>query len=435
MTPASPHDPYAALRERKFLLFIFGFFISVIGSQMQAVAARYEIYQKTHADLSLGWVGLALAIPMLVLTLPAGQLADMRSRRRLMAFTMLICAASCVGMAWVSYFHSTWEHSVAATYVLLGLGATGATLGRPARAALMPQLVSSEVFPNAVTWNASLYETASAIGPAIGGLICARSIALAYVLSAVFFVVCTVMIWMLPEPPAVARKSNANSLPELVAGLRFVWKTKLMLAAMTLDLFAVLFGGATYLLPAYAEKILHVGPTWFGWLCAASSIGAVSMALIQAHLPPLKRAGPALLISVAAFGLAWVLFGMSQNVWLSFFLLVVTGALDNISVVIRHTLVQMLTPNEMRGRVSAVNQIFIGSSNELGGLESGLTGAWLGTVGSVVYGGIATIAVVGASTFLFPELRKLRTLASAAPATEPVEQAAIVAESTDRDAE
>lgn len=377
---------------------------------MQVVAARYEIYQKTESSLSLGWVGLALALPMLVLTLPAGHLADLRSRRRLMMSTMLICAVSCVGMAWLSQYRQSWHYSIPAMYILLGLGAVGGTLGRPARAALMPQLVSSEVFPNAVAWNASFYETASVIGPGIGGFVCARSIALAYLLSTVFFVLCSILIWKLPEQHVPPKRSGKSDIAELMAGLKFVWRTKILLGAMTMDLLAVLLGGATYLLPVFAEKILHVGATGFGWLNAAPSIGAISMAMIQAHRRPIQRSGVTLLWCVAGFGVTWIVFGLSRNYWLSFAMLVLSGAFDNISVVVRHSLTQMLTPDSMRGRVSAVNQIFIGSSNELGGLESGLTAYAFGAVPSVVVGGVGTVVIVAFSAVAFPEVKRLGPL-------------------------
>jgi MFS family permease len=210
----------------------------------------------------------------------------------------------------------------------------------------------------------------------------------------------------LPEPKRAARTSEAPGFASLLAGVRFVWQTRLMLAAMTLDLFAVLLGGATYLLPIFSERLGH-GSAGYGYLRAAPAVGAFSMAMIQAHMPPLKRAGRTLLLAVAGFGAATIVFGFSTSYWLSLFMLALTGAFDNVSVVVRHTLVQLLTPDSMRGRVSAVNQVFIGSSNELGGMESGLTAAWLGPVTSVVGGGIGTILVVILVAMGWPQVRRL----------------------------
>jgi MFS family permease len=411
-------DPYSAWRFRDYRLYAIGFWVSTIAAQMANFAALYEVYRKTGSPLSLGWVGLALAIPMLVLTLPAGQFADTHSRRLIVLGTQIICGLSAVGLALLSMYGANWIHSVSAMYLLLGLGAVGSVASRPARNALMPQLVPTGVFPNAVTWNATIFESATVIGPAIGGFICAVSIPAAYITAAVGFCICAALTGLLPE--VQVRKTGASAgkasiVADLAIGLRFVWRTRLMLGAMTLDLFAVLLGGATFLLPAFAKEILDVGPIGLSWLRAAPSIGAISMAVLQAHRPPIQRAGRALLIAVTGFGVATIVFGMSRNYWLSLFMLLLTGAFDNISVVVRHTLIQLLTPDEMRGRVSAVNQVFIGSSNEIGGLESGLTGAWLGPVRSVVYGGIGTLVVVVMAILSFPELRRLGSLADIRP--------------------
>jgi hypothetical protein len=324
-------------------------------------------------------------------------------------------------LAGVSYFGTHWHHPIAAMYTLLALGNIGGTFSRPARQALLPQLVPSEKFGNAVMWNSTVFETASVVGPAIGGFICARSVAFAYVFAAACFCCSFVLVAALPKVHAAAKKNHRPGFTDLIAGVRYVWRVRLMFSALTLDLFAVLLGGAVYLLPAFAQDILHVGPVGFGWLRAAPSIGAISMAMLQAHRKPMRRAGRTLLIAVAGFGIATIIFGLSKNFWLSFAMLILTGAFDNISVVVRHTLVQMLTPDEMRGRVSAVNQVFIGSSNELGGMESGLTAAWLGLVPSVVVGGIGTLIVVIGAAFTWPEMRNLGSLQDMKPAEIPDE--------------
>jgi len=403
------HDPYAALRYRDYRRFVSAFFLSVIAGQMQTVAVGWEIYQRTGSALNLGWMGLALALPVLLLALPAGHVADTHSRRRIMMLTQAISVAAALALAYVSFFGVAGSFSLPSVFGLLALGNAGATFGRPARSAFMPQLVPSPVFANAVTWNSSIFETGSMLGPAIGGLVCARSIPLTYLACAACWLASVVVIWSIPNRPA-PRSGAPASFRDVIAGASFVWNTRLLLAVMSLDLFAVLLGGAAFLLPIFAKDVLQVGGTGFGWLRAAPAIGAMSTALILAHRPPLRRAGRALLLSVAGFGVATIVFGLSRHYPLSFAMLILTGAFDNVSVVVRHTLIQLLTPDAMRGRVAAVNQIFIGSSNELGGLESGLTAAIFGVVRSVVGGGIGTLLVVGSIAGFFPEVRKLGSL-------------------------
>src|SRR4051794_15808596 len=416
------HDPYAALRYPGYRLYAGAFAMSVIGGQTQNVAVGWEIYNKTHSAMSLGWLRLGIAIPVLLLALPAGHVADTHSRRRIMLATHAISLVCAVGLAALSHYLHDWSHSVWAIYALMLVGNAGATFGRPARSALMPQLVPTDVFANAVTWNSSLFETASMAGPAIGGFICGRSVTHAYLFTAACWGATMVAVFFLPEKRAARvengggaggaggeRPRNVPTFSDLIAGVRFVWHSKLMLGAMTLDMFAVLLGGCTFLLPIFAQR-LGGGALAFGWLRAAPSIGAFTMAMVIAHTPPFRRAGRALLVSVAGFGFATIVFGLSTNYLLSFAMLVVAGAFDNVSVVVRHTLIQLLTPDAMRGRVSAVNQVFIGSSNEIGGLESGLTAAWFGPVASVLLGGIGTILVVLGVATIWPQVRKLGSL-------------------------
>jgi MFS family permease len=408
-------DPYAALRVPAYRLFAAAMFLSVIGAQIENSAVLFDVYERTGSAFSLGMVGLALAIPMFLLALPAGQLADLYSRRRIVVTAHLCVALSAVSLAYLSFHRAEWKYSLPAMYAIVFLSNAAATIGRPARIAILPSLVPKSMFPNAVTWNSSLFETASVIGPAIGGFVLLHSVGSNYVISASLLLAAAVLVWLLPEikiarPPVTQSRWN-----EFLFGIRFVSRSPLMLAAMALDLFAVLLGGAVFLFPAFAKDILHVSGWGYGFLRAAPSMGAFCMAMIQAHAPPTRHAGRALLLSVAGFGAATIVFGLSTNYLLSFAMLVLTGAFDNVSVVIRHTLVQLLTPDEMRGRVSAVNQIFIGSSNELGGLESGLTAGWLGLQRSVVLGGIGTILVVGAFASRLPSLRRLGRLADVQP--------------------
>jgi MFS family permease len=405
------HDPYAALRLVGFRWYLCGWVLSIIGQQLQSVAIGWDIFQRTHKTLSLGWIGLVQALPVVVLALPAGQLADWASRKAVVSLTQLMSAAGSAGLAWVSFHHG----SIASMYLLLTLTATAGALSWPARSALLPQLVPAESFANAVSWYSSFFQVAAVTGPALGGWIIARQVWPAYLVDcgcAAWFGVLTALIPL----RAPAAKRDPPSLRTLNAGIHFVWRTKIILATITLDLFAVLLGGATYLLPAVATDILHVGSFRFGCLRAAPAIGAFLMAMLVAHRPPMKRAGRAMLWAVAGFGAATIVFGLSRNYWLSLAMLFLTGAFDNISVLVRHTLVQVLTPDEMRGRVSAVNNVFIGASNELGGLESGVTAAIFGTVASIVGGGIGTIVVVIAAALIWPEVRKFGSLLDATAA-------------------
>jgi MFS family permease len=302
----------------------------------------------------------------------------------------------------------------------------------PARWALVPQVVPDSALANAITWNSSGWQMASVAGPALAGIIMAAAgrIFVVYLLAALCLLVC-VALFLPIRPRPVHRRREELSLGSLLAGVHFVRTTKVILAIITLDLFAVLFGGAMALLPIYAHDILRIGEIGFGLLRAAPSIGALLMAVVLAHRPPLRRAGPTLLAAVAGFGVAWIVFGVSHNVFLSFGLLALTGALDNISVVVRGTVVQVLTPDAMRGRVSAVNIIFIESSNQLGDFESGLTARLFGTVASVVLGGIGTILVVMAVMLRWPQVMRLGPLHAAAEKAPPaVEEAVARAEQT-----
>jgi len=402
------HDPYAALRVSGFRWYLCGWVLSVIGQQLQSVAVGWEIFQRTHQTLSLGWVGLAQAAPLLILALPAGHLADWANRKLIVASTQFASAICSLSLALL-----VWNHgSILSLYALLTAGATALALGGPARSALLPRIVSSDKFSNAVSWYSSLFQLASVIGPAIGGLLIRGGTWPAFVidgLCASWFAVVVSMLTLTGSDP----QRKPATLDALVEGIRFVWRVKIILATITLDLFAVLLGGATYLLPAVATDILHVGSVGFGCLRAAPAVGACLMAILIAHRPPMRRAGRAMLWAVAGFGAATIVFGLSRNYWLSLAMLFLTGAFDNISVLVRHTLVQVLTPDAMRGRVSAVNNVFIGSSNELGGFESGVTAALFGTVTSIVGGGIGTMVVVIVTALIWPEIRRFGSLRDA----------------------
>lgn len=412
------HDPYAAFRIPVYRIFVCTFVLAVVASQTFATAIQWDLYRRTGNELYLSVLAAIQAIPVLLFVLPAGHLADIYPRKRILMITQALLVVCPAGIALLIFGYRDSYPPAWMVFALVLLNSISLAFGRPARAALLPQLLTRQQFASAAVWNSSAFELASIVGPAIGGAVIALwGVPAALVLSAGSMLVCFVLTALLPNP-APATSGEPVNLRSLVAGVRFVGRTRLMLATMTLDLFAVLLGGATFLLPVYATKILNVDAAGFGWLRAAPSIGAVVMALVLAHRPPMKHAGRALLLAVAGFGLATIVFGLSRNFWLSMAMLFFTGVFDNISVVVRHTLVQLLTPDAMRGRVSAVNQVFIGASNELGGLESTLVARFTNPVFSVVSGGVGTLIVVAVVSVLWPQVRRLRTLHDVKP--EPV---------------
>ncbi len=405
-------DAYAALRVRDFRLFLSGHLLSVLGVQMQTTAVGWQLYEKTNSELALGMVGLVQIIPMLGFALPAGQVADRFDRRKTLMSATTLAVIAAFGLAAVSEWGGA---NVPLIYTCLFLSGFARAFQGPARSSLMPQLVPQRIFSNAVSWTVSGFELSSMTGPALAGwlIYIFGDTTPIYIFAGFGSVVYFVMLATLTRRSYAAESRSAQTdLKTLVAGLKYVWDTRLLFAAMALDMFAVLFGGAVALLPVYAKDILHVGPAGFGALQAAPSFGAVTMALLTTHLPPLKKAGRALLWAVAGFGLATIVFGLSRNFWLSLAMLFLTGAFDNISVVIRHTLATILTPDEMRGRVSAVNGMFISASNELGRFESGGVAALFGPVFSVVSGGVGALIVVVTVALSSPQLRRFGRLDS-----------------------
>jgi MFS family permease len=400
---AASERPYAILQNRNFLLYLTGRLVASLGQQMLIVAVGWELYERTHSALALGLVGLTQMLPMLLFTLPSGHLADSYDRKRIILSMNLLIACSSLGLAVIS----AYRLEVVWTYLCLLCAGTARTFLWPASAAFMPQLVSRQSFSKAVTWNTGGFHLSSVVGPAAGGSLIAltHSAATVYSLNAFASLTCLTLLIFVRNRQVVPIREKMT-LTSLIAGFKFVFASRVILGTITLDLFAVLLGGATTLLPVYAKDILHTGPSGLGLLQAALPLGALLMAFILAHRPPMQRAGRALLWSVAAFGLATIGFGLSTAFWFSFLMLFVAGAMDNVSVVVRHTLVQLLTPDEKRGRVSAVNSLFIGTSNELGGFESGFVAHWFGPVFTVVAGGFGTIAVVIAIALLWPEIRK-----------------------------
>src|SRR6266700_1075807 len=400
---ALAHDPYDVLRNRDFLLYLIGRFIASVGQQMLTVAVGWELYERTHSALALGLVGLTQMAPMVLLTLPAGHAADNHNRKQILLLMVLVIGLTSAGLTLISTLHAP----VVWTYFCLLVAGAARTFLWPASAALLPQLVSRKQFSRAVTWNSGSFHLSSVAGPAAGGALIAltQQAAAVYALNAIATLICLLLMYLIRDRQAVMAK-EAMTLTSLIAGFKFVFASRVIFGTITLDLFAVLLGGATALLPVYAKDILRAGPTGLGILQAALPLGSLFTAMLLAHRPPLQKAGRALLWAVGGFGVATIGFGLSNWFWFSFAMLFLCGAMDNISVVVRHTLVQLLTPDEKRGRVSAVNSLFIGTSNELGGFESGLVAHLFGPVFSVVSGGVGTILVVIAVALIWPEIRK-----------------------------
>ena len=369
---------------------------------MLSLAVSWDLYTQTHSAMVLGNVGFVQVAPFVLFSLFAGHVADRYDRRLVMVLTQILYVAASLLLA-------LGLHSVFDIYACLLLTAIARTFQGPARGAILPRLVPLEALANAITWNSSAQEIANVGGPALAGLILATAgSATVYVLQAacaLLTLICFASIHRRNGEDVVATPRGPKAFLD---GLRFVWTHKLILSAVSLDLFAVLFGGAVALLPIFAVDILHGGPRALGWLRAAPSVGAVLMALTLAHSHRIERAGPALIFTVAGFGAATIAFGLSRNLWLSLALLVLVGAFDNVSVVLRHSLIQTRTPDRVRGRVLAVNNIFISCSNQLGAVESGWTAAWFGAVASVWVGGLATLVVVAVCAALSPALRRWR---------------------------
>ncbi len=383
--------------------------------------------------------GLVAAVPIVSLSLPAGHVADRFRRRSIILWTQALSACCSISLALISWYHLViprWpvllgannflravaniferhpsfhfdDRSLPLLYLVMLCSASARTFGWAARASFFPTLVPRESFANAVTWNSSIFQVSSVLGPAAAGfLIVHLGFPFIYTRDAV----CALTFFLFVLPIAKIREAprvTARAWQSLAEGIRFVMSRKVILATITLDLFAVLLGGATALLPIFADQILHCGPIGLGWMRAAPAIGAFAMAVTIAYLPPMRHAGRTLLWSVTGFGVVTIIFGASHWLWLSLIMLLLTGAFDSVSVIVRQTLVQLLTPDEMRGRISSVNNIFIGTSNEFGALESGLTAAAFGPVLSVIGGGIGTILVVLAVAWKWPETRRIGRL-------------------------
>jgi MFS family permease len=394
-------DAYSAFRSRDFRLFLTGSLVSNFGLQMLSVAVSWDLYLQTKSALVLGNVGLVQVTPFLLFALVAGNLADRYDRRRIMIVTqsVAVCASTLLLLR--------PSPTVLMIYTTLFLNAVARSFQGPARMAVLPHVVESGALRNAITWHSSAQEVANVGGPALAGILLAsvgsKAVYIVQILCAALTLAC---FWLLRVRVDADKAPRPTDPKDLLEGVRFVWNHNLILPAISLDLFAVLFGGATALLPIFAVDILHTGAHGLGWLRAAPAIGAVSMAILLSHSRKLQRAGLTLLWAVGGFGGAIIVFGLSRSLWLSFAMLLLTGAFDNISVVLRQSLVQTRTPDHLKGRVLAVQNIFISCSNQLGAVESGWTAAWFGPIVSVIGGGMMTIAIVTGFAARSPALRK-----------------------------
>ena len=406
--------PPTVYRDRDFYVFAAVRFIVTIAMQVQSVAIGWQIYAITHSTIALGLVGLCQFAPMFLLTLPAGDIADRVDQRKLLSATQA-GQSLCAGLFLLLVIfapHAEWQYYV----VLVLFGATRGFYG-PSSQSLLPFLVPPEKLPQAIALSSSVFTTATIAGPALGGFIFALGPTFTFSASLTLMLIASVLTASLggrQRPPHV--DTGASRLERVREGIDFVRHRPVVFGAISLDLFAVLLGGATALLPVYARDILHAGPIGLGVLRAGPAIGAALMAFSLARWPIQRHTGIIMFAAVAVFGVATIVFGLSKSIILSMAALVALGASDMISVFVRSALVQYATPDEMRGRVSAVNMLFIGASNELGEFESGVTAGWFGTIPAVVIGGIGTLAVVAAWMGLFPPLRKIDRLADAANA-------------------
>lgn len=406
-----PISPRAAFQYRDFRFYIGARFLLTLAVMMQSVAVGWQVYDITRDPLDLGYVGLIQFLPALLLVLPAGHVADRFDRRLILlgcVSAQLLCALLLLALA------QAGTALVWPIYAVLLLFGTARAFMGPAAQSLVPLLVPKQHFSNAVAWGSSVWQVAVIAGPALGGLLFTLGASAVYAAAAALFAIAATGIAAMGfrRAPAAAGEAPRKgvSWQEVLAGVHYVRSRRLILGAISLDLFAVLFGGATALLPVFARDILHAGPGALGLLRSAPAVGAALMAVWLAYHPLRRHAGRWLFLCVGLFGLATILFGLSTDFRLSLAALSVLGAADMVSMYMRQTLVQIATPDAMRGRVSAVNLIFIGASNELGEFESGLTAAWFGAVPAVVIGGLGTLLVVGLWSVLFPELRRVDRL-------------------------
>ncbi len=405
----------AAFLSRDFRLYQMARVMVIVGAEAQALAVAWQVYQITHSALALGYTGLALFLPGVLLILPSGHVADRYDRRTvvLVCYSLqMLCTSALLWFSWHG-LRSVWP-----IYAVLALIGTGRSFSGPASSALVPHLVPKEHFVNAVTWGSTIFQIANIAGPAIGGILFTLPLrgkvsgaSAVFLFTLVMLAGYLTLISMLSVRPGRMER-RATSIDVVLAGFHYVWQRKILLGSISLDLFAVLLGGSVALLPIFAEDILHAGPRGLGILRAAPALGALTTSVSLAFRPIGRRAGKKMFLCVALFGVGTIAFGLSRSIPLSVLALMLVGGADMVSVVIRSSLLQLATPPEMRGRVSAVNSLFLGASNELGEFESGLTAQWWGAVRAVVIGGIGSLVVTGLWSIFFPSLRRADTLSA-----------------------
>jgi MFS family permease len=420
---AVDRDYRSAFKSRDFRLYQMARLMVILGAEAQSVAVAWQVYALTHSALDLGYTGLALFLPGLFVMLAAGHAADRYDRRKIILLCYGLQACCTAVLLWLSLSATALQHGrIWPIYaVLVGIG-LGRAFSGPAASAMLPSLVPKEDFVNAVTWGATVYQIANMSGPAVGGILFTLPLAgaaamcngapVVYSFTLVMLLGFIVLVSMIRAKMVTEKK--AFSMKTVLAGLEYVWRAKLLLGSISLDLFAVLLGGATALLPIFATDILHAGPRGLGLLRAMPSVGALVVSLTMVVRPIKRKAGLTMLVCVGIFGAATVVFGLSKSIWLSAAALVVVGASDMVSVVVRSSVLQLATPPEMRGRVSAVNWLFIGASNEFGEFESGVTAQWWGAVRAVVIGGVGSMLVTASAAGLFPQLRRADALTAEA---------------------
>jgi MFS family permease len=414
MAASSPTANSTALSHRDFRRYLGAGFLAILAIQIQSVAVSWQIYNIARTPLALGYVGLFQFLPMMACTIPAGHLADRFDRRLILVISYLFSAVAAGGFLMLAVTGTTviWPF-----YAVLTLFGAARAFAGPASQSFVPLLVPPDQFPQAVAWSSSTSQVAVIAGPAIGGAIYILGPAVDYGVCLLLFLIIAIVIMGIQSRSARYEKEADTTIFErITAGIAYVWRKPLILGAFSLDLFAVLLGGATALLPVYASDILHVGPLGLGVLRSAPALGAAILGLVLSQMVRRQRhAGRAMFACVAMFGIATIVFGLSKDFALSLAALFVLGASDMVSVYVRTTLTQLATPDAMRGRVSAVNRLFVGASNELGEFESGITATWFGTVPAVVIGGVGTLVVVAVWYRLFPSLREVDRLSDVTP--------------------
>jgi MFS family permease len=404
-------DAYASLRIKDYRWFVYARFLLTFAIQMQSVIVGWQVYALTHDPLSLGFIGLSEAIPFLSNSLFAGHVADVVNRKKIIVSSNVVYFICAVLLLTISTrFHSVLDHfGILPIYLIIFITGLTRSFMSPSQTAFGAQLIPRELFGNAATWNSITWQVAEVTGPAIGGLIYGFfGVGPAYTAVVLFTALGVIFFGRIENKPLPERTKIETIWQSLRTGLNFVFKNQIILSAVTLDMFAVFFGGAISILPVFADQVLHTDAKGLGFLRAAPAAGAIMMSIIQAYRPVFDRAGRNLLACVFAFGLSIIFFALTTNFALAVLFLLLSGMVDNVSVVIRATILQIYTPDEMRGRVSSVNSIFIGSSNELGSFESGLAAKIMGLIPSIIFGGSMTLGVVLAIRSFAPRLRKLR---------------------------